>query len=95
MVIALDYDGTYTLDPEFWFSFIQKCRDLGHTIIIATQRTVERPVEIKLPELIPVVYCGGLTKREACRKVGFDPQIWIDDNPSVVDVLALTYVRPR
>ena len=27
MRIALDYDGTYTADPDLWDKFINSCRD--------------------------------------------------------------------
>jgi hypothetical protein len=73
MLIALDYDGTYTADPELWNAFILKARELGHNVKIATMRYPSEP--------IPDVGCEVIyTSRKA--KFGCMPaDIWIDDNP--------------
>jgi hypothetical protein len=39
MTIALDYDGTYTRDPDLWDRFITDCSKSGHLVICVTQRT--------------------------------------------------------
>lgn len=38
MLIALDYDGTYTADPVFWETFIVSARVHGHTVVCITMR---------------------------------------------------------
>lgn len=73
MLIALDYDGTYTADPVLWDSFIAKAKERGHKVKIATMRHPSEPI----PDIgLDVVY----TSRKA--KFGCMPaDIWIDDNP--------------
>ena len=38
MLIALDYDETYTADPVLWDRFIGDANDHGHTVWIVTAR---------------------------------------------------------
>ena len=73
MLIALDYDGTYTADPELWDWFIDRARQRGHEIKIATMRYPH--------ESIPDIGCEIVyTSRKA--KFGCIPaDIWIDDMP--------------
>lgn len=73
MLIALDYDGTYTADPVLWDAFIKKAKERGHEVKIATMRFPSEPV----PDVgCEVVY----TERKA--KYGCMPaDIWIDDRP--------------
>lgn len=73
MLIALDYDGTYTADPELWDFFIKKAKERGHEVKIATMRFPSEPID---GLDIEVVY----TSRRA--KYGCMPaNIWIDDTP--------------
>lgn len=72
MKIALDYDGTITLDPEFWNKFVALAQEHGHTVTIVTGRS---PVE-KISTTLPVIYCSRTAKRNH-----FHPDVWIDDMP--------------
>ncbi len=84
MLIALDYDGTYTRDPAMWDAFIASARSSGHSVICATMRTEEEAAEV-------VQNLGGKVDRIICtsRKakaryladLGVTPNVWIDDNP--------------
>jgi hypothetical protein len=38
MKIALDYDGTYTVDPQFWEDFITLAKVRGHEVVCVTKR---------------------------------------------------------
>jgi hypothetical protein len=38
MMIALDYDQTFSLDPEFWEKFVNLAQFAGHDIRIVTVR---------------------------------------------------------
>lgn len=77
MLIALDYDGTYTADPGLWDLFITSAIARGHEIEVVTMRHPHEP--IKMP--IPVVYTGRQAKRQFVEALGRRVQIWIDDNP--------------
>ena len=73
MLIALDYDGTYTADPALWDAFIATAQARGHTVNILTMRYPTETIE-RAP--CQVVY----TSRKA--KHGFIPaDIYIDDKP--------------
>jgi hypothetical protein len=38
MLISLDYDNTYTLDPKFWDMFVKNAISSGHRVICCTMR---------------------------------------------------------
>lgn len=38
MNIALDYDGTYTADPDMWLRFVEEAQAAGHKVFIVTMR---------------------------------------------------------
>jgi hypothetical protein len=78
MLIALDYDGTYTADPSLWDRFIQSVKDRGHRIICVTMRYPEEPIE---PIGIDVVYTSRQAKKPYLESIGTRVNIWIDDNP--------------
>ena len=86
MLIALDYDGTYTADPELWNAFIENARDRGHEVIVATMRYKETEadmVEVSLRDKVnAIIYTNRKAKKTSVRQqFGRDPDIWIDDNP--------------
>src|SRR5882757_5964421 len=80
MKIALDYDNTYTLAPQFWEEFIHNAYHQGHKVRIVTARCSKLDNIDHLDW--PVLYCDGKAKREVCRDIyGWEPDIWIDDHP--------------
>lgn len=87
MLIALDFDGTYTADPELWDMFIENVRARGHEIIIATMRYAGREEKELLDygldkKVDKIIYTNRLAKKDEVRKQ-YDRyvDIWIDDNP--------------
>ncbi len=85
MLIALDYDGTYTADPELWDQFISNARARGHEVIIATMRIkgfeeydVNRQLEGKVDKII---YTDRRAKKAEVIRQYKNPDIWIDDMP--------------
>lgn len=74
MRIALDYDKTYTADPELWNRFIRDAQSRGHVVFIATMRYPHETIE-NAP--VGVVY----TSRQAKSKM-VNADIWIDDSPA-------------
>lgn len=85
MLIALDYDGTYTADKELWNVFIHQARLRGHEVIIATMRyeaTESAPVIADLEGNVDkIIFTNRKAKKAAVRVAYKDPDIWIDDNP--------------
>lgn len=85
MVIALDYDDTYTQDPLFWEWFYTKAAQRGHTILMITQRPPDFPVELLTHSWFEnrVIYANGVPKREAVPP-GVHVDVWIDDTPEAI-----------
>jgi hypothetical protein len=87
MKIALDFDMTYTLDPEMWDMIIEGLVWKKHDVRIVTTRN---PIHDKIQRdvKIPIIYCDGIAKRYYCHWFvddGWDPDIWVDDKPQSVD----------
>ena len=82
MLIALDYDGTYTLDPEFWDLFIQSAKMRKHEVVIVSARysseVIERP-----PDNVIIYYTGRRAKKEFMENM-ISPDVWIDDHPEYI-----------
>lgn len=85
MLIALDYDNTYTADRHLWNNFIDMCSLVGHTVFIVTARSAERDKNDELRDLeskMHVYYCNGVAKRWWCMHNGPGKvDVWIDDKP--------------
>ena len=86
MNIALDFDDTYTRDPEFWNKFIDDAKDRGHDIRIVTFRksTMTDPALTRLSEKIPVIFTEYMQKRAFCNYLGWIVDVWIDDSPEFI-----------
>lgn len=84
MIIALDYDGTYTKDPALWDQFIHAALVAGHKVVCVTARrdTEENRKDVKMP--IPVYFTSLSAKLWYMEKRGVKVDVWIDDEPDVV-----------
>lgn len=80
LVIGIDYDGTITADPAFWFGFATLARKHGHQVVVVTGRIEPPPVGT-----LPVVCCGNEYKRRAAERAGWAVDIWIDDEPGHIE----------
>lgn len=92
MLIALDYDQTYTRDPDLWDRFIVDARKQGHDLVCITSRTYE-PGSTK-SERVPApairfLCAGSEMKADVARKAGLNVAIWIDDMPASISQIPL------
>ena len=86
MVIALDYDDTYTLDPEFWDEFVDIAHHAHHEVLIVTARPW---AEVHLADIratqglleLPIYATGLMGKRAYMNSIGVNVDVWIDDLP--------------
>lgn len=86
MIIALDYDETYTRDPKFWDHFVDYATFKGHKVYMVTLRHFQRGrVPKHIEEFMIVIYCNGLPKRLVTNEKGIHIDIWIDDSPATID----------
>ena len=82
VIIALDYDGTYTADPQLWLDFVNHAKSNGHTVHVVTMRyPQEAIIDSELLSLVEVYYTSRKAKKKFMRMLGIIPTIWIDDNP--------------
>ena len=83
--IALDFDDTYTADPELWDAFIQAAKSRGHTVHIVTMRNekISGPPRRALPNE-PLHLTDLRGKCKFMKDKGIDIDIWIDDKPNYV-----------
>lgn len=84
MIIAIDWDGTYTALPELFRQFTNKLLTYGHTVIFVTGRQDTEHHRIEPPFCCPVVYAGNEYKRKAAERAGYKVDIWIDDMPEMI-----------
>lgn len=81
MVIALDYDDTYTRDPDFWEKFATLAEARGHSVTILTKRGPSNQGNVMGSCRIPVIYTDRKAKKPFAEAKGFNFDIWIDDAP--------------
>ena len=90
MIIAIDYDETYTVDPDGWDLFCAMFMDRGHTIICVSARNEEHmgPVRDTLGKVIGAGNCIGVNKQPKkqtmLQEYGMIIDVWIDDIPESI-----------
>lgn len=77
MRIALDYDGTYSADPEFWNGFIVSAHHRGHEVVCVTRRHESQAITMPCA----VHYTDYWAKVPFVEQLGIKIDIWIDDEP--------------
>ena len=89
MNIALDFDDTFTRDPEFWLKIVLLCRQSGHQIYCVTARDQNGSQEVydELGQFIGKENCFFTNmqgKRSYMFRQGIIIDVWIDDNPGMI-----------
>jgi len=86
MIIAIDYDGTYSADPITFNEVIKLFLGAGHTVICVTARPEVMGAEVlaSIGKFVPVVFANGEWKAEAAKKQGYNVSICIDDMPGLI-----------
>jgi hypothetical protein len=87
MRIALDYDKTYTADPEMWDCFITLAKSHGHSVEVVTMR--RREWSEAIPEQLSerasrVEYTDRKAKKPHMEALGRPVDVWIDDMPQFI-----------
>ena len=84
MIIGIDFDNTYTLDPALWNEFIKHAQYRGHTVVCVTMR-YEAEGEVVKSMLGPLINDIIFTKRKAkgpyVENRGIKIDVWIEDSP--------------
>lgn len=85
MIIALDYDNTFSADRDLWRQFIRLAQSRGHRVIGVSGRHDEplhrEALAADFPAGLEVILCNHCTKRPIVEALGIKVDIWIDDYP--------------
>ena len=77
MILAIDYDNTYSSYPEEFDNLRQMFQKKGHKVFIVTARNEkDEPIEDDLSKFDRVFYTSGQAKAHVVRA-----DIWVDDSP--------------
>jgi hypothetical protein len=82
MIVAIDFDGTYTADPKGWGSVVDTLLARGHTVVCATGNAgkhVRDEMGKRFAGQVAVVV--GKPKHVACLEIGLSVDVWIDNEP--------------
>ena len=83
-IVALDYDGSYSLMPELFDCIIEKATSLGYKVILVTMRYPEE-VDDGFLSVMDKVEETYFTSRQAklpfLALKGIRPDLWVDDAP--------------
>lgn len=94
MLISLDFDGTFTRDPDGWRSFVEMMKERGHSFVCVTGRAACTPAATEAAKalsfdeagpIMPIVFAGYEWKRTVAEKMGFKIDVWIDDCPTMIE----------
>ncbi len=87
MIVGFDLDGTYAADLTTFCGIAGMLKDAGHTCVMVTNRCESDRAEVEemIDNEMPVLFSCGRPKRAVAEEAGYFIQVWIDDNPSLVD----------
>lgn len=93
--IALDFDGTVTLAPLFWKKFVTSAFGNGFDVRIVTFRAKDEMtrdlqdflngVNEVAGQKLKIEFTGREWKYDYCKRIGWIPDIWIDDAPALIN----------
>lgn len=92
MNISIDFDDTYTHDPQLWNQFIRQAQAREHTVYCVTARGDRYADEVtevldsigKLVSPQNCIFTDGKPKRQFCWDKGISIHVWIDDMPEAI-----------
>lgn len=84
--IAIDYDDTYTLDPDLWDAWIAIAKHRGHTVVCVTARPfTQENVAICKINGVQTFFTNLSAKDWYMQNKHFiKVDVWIDDHPQGV-----------
>jgi hypothetical protein len=84
--ISIDYDDTYTKNPEMWDKIIETMQAHGCNVFCITKRWEKESADISIS--VPVIHAVK-SKMEAAARSGISIDVWIDDRPHTITPYAL------
>ena len=88
LTISLDFDKTWTADPQLWRDFVGLAHKAGHRVVMIARRpdtetdraTVEKAAASS--GIDRLIFAGQMQKADAARKAGVIVDVWVDDYPA-------------
>lgn len=87
MIIAVDFDDTYTRDSLLWDGFREAARAAGHRVVMVTCRRDTDENRRLLAESAPdwpAFFTNLDPKREHMLRRGIAVDVWCDDDPRCI-----------
>jgi len=93
LTISIDFDRTFSADPELWGQFAREAVSQGNVVVMITRREDTPEDRAKIEETLgeyfdafsKIVLAGGSRqKEEAASEAGISVDIWIDDSPQTI-----------
>lgn len=89
MILSLDFDDTYTVDPNLWNKFVMDALERDHDVYVVTFR---HPHQIgpEFDTLIDIVGRDRIIptsfrqKKAYTQSIGIHIDVWIDDRPDLI-----------
>lgn len=89
LLIAIDFDDTFTADPELFSAMMLSAIERGHRVICVTSRRNSEENSNDMLEIfekhnllkIQIIFCNIDSKLWTMEKLKFKVDIWIDDAP--------------
>lgn len=90
MNVSLDFDNTYTRDPETWDEVVKLFRAKGHKVYVVTMRYLDGwediPVTKALKDKVDgIFFTSRKAKKSFMFNEGISIDVWLDDIPYFVD----------
>lgn len=93
MIIAVDYDDTFTKDPELWSMVISLAKIRKHTVYCVTSREEKfggQEVKDSMGSLVDAIYfTNGEMKEKYMLQQGIYVNVWIDDCPGMISQVTM------
>ncbi|WP_020396618.1 hypothetical protein [Thiolinea disciformis] len=87
MLIAFDFDGTWTADPATFKAIAEQCQQAGHSCVCITQRAKDddqQTLENSIGTVMPILYAAGKPKRTVAQEHGLTVDVWLDNQPETI-----------
>ena len=85
IVFALDFDGTFTLNPRYWQNWILQAKAWNHIVHVVTYRQPGHPLEFDFAPLgVRVFYTDHVGKKKYMESQGIKIDVWVDDRAECI-----------
>lgn len=90
LTIAIDYDDTFTADPQLWSTLINLAKVNHRVVMVTARRDTEENNDLINTDLdlwncsLQIFFTNLSPKIWFMEKQDIDVDIWIDDNPQAL-----------